>query len=91
MLNRSGVYRVTPYLLLGLVLWAAVHAGGLHATLAGVVLAAFIPTRPPADLHALRAQADAILIAEAKRGEGLRGGPSVHRGWIPPRTHPEGC
>ncbi|HEX6323195.1 MAG TPA: Na+/H+ antiporter NhaA, partial [Vicinamibacterales bacterium] len=50
--------------------------GGLHATLAGVVLAAFIPTRPPANLHALRAQADAILIAEARRGDVLRGGPS---------------
>ena len=76
-LNRAGVYSVTPYLALGLVLWAAVHAGGLHATLAGVVLAAFIPTRPPANLHALRAQADAILIAESRRGDVLRGGPSA--------------
>ncbi len=76
LLNRAGVYSVTPYLALGLVLWAAVHAGGLHATLAGVVLAAFIPTRPPPNLHALRAQADAILIAESRRGDVLRGGPS---------------
>ena len=77
LLNRGGVYSVTPYLLLGLLLWAAIHAGGLHATLAGVVLATFIPTRPPADLHALRAQADAILIAESRRGDVLRGGPSA--------------
>ena len=77
LLNRAGVYSVTPYLALGLVLWATVHAGGLHATLAGVVLAAFIPTRPPANLHALRAQADAILIAESRRGDVLRGGPSA--------------
>ncbi|MEX2271338.1 MAG: Na+/H+ antiporter NhaA [Vicinamibacterales bacterium] len=76
LLNRGGVYSLTPYLLLGLALWATVHAGGLHATLAGVVLAAFIPTRPPADLRTLRAQADAILIAEARRGDVLRGGPS---------------
>jgi Na+:H+ antiporter, NhaA family len=76
LLNRAGVYGATPYVLGGLVLWALVHAGGLHATLAGVVLAAFIPTRPPANLHALRAQADAILIAEARRGDVLRGGPS---------------
>ncbi len=43
----------------------------------GVVLAAFIPTRPPPNLHALRAQADAILIAESRRGDVLRGGPSA--------------
>ena len=36
LLNRSGVYRVTPYVLTGIALWACVHAGGLHATLAGV-------------------------------------------------------
>jgi NhaA family Na+:H+ antiporter len=77
LLNRAGIYRLTPYLLTGLVLWAAVHAGGLHATLAGVVLAAFIPTRPPANLHALRAQADAVLIAEARRGDVLSHGPSA--------------
>ena len=61
LLNRSGVYRVAPYVLTGIVLWACVHAGGLHATLAGVLLAAFIPTRPPPDYRALVAQADAIL------------------------------
>lgn len=52
-LNRSRVYRVTPYALVGVVLWAAVYEGGLHATLAGVVLALFIPTRPPPNLRAL--------------------------------------
>ena len=76
-LNRSSVYRVTPYLLLGVVLWACVHAGGLHATLAGVVLAALIPTRPPPDYRTLMLQADTILAAEAQRGgEHYRHGPS---------------
>jgi Na+:H+ antiporter, NhaA family len=78
LLNRGSFYRVTPYVILGVALWAAVGAGGLHATLAGVVLALFIPTRPPANLSSLRAQADAILIAEAREaGEVLRHGPSV--------------
>ena len=78
LLNRSGVYRVTPYILVGVILWACVHAGGLHATLAGVLLAAFIPTRPPPDFRALVAQADAILTAEASHGgEQFRHGPSA--------------
>ena len=77
LLNRSGVYRLTPYLLLGVVLWACVHASGLHATLAGVALAFLIPTRPPPNLRALMAQADAILTTEARhQGEVLRNGPS---------------
>ena len=32
-MNRMGVYKVTIYLLLGIVLWAMLFAGGLHATL----------------------------------------------------------
>lgn len=78
LLNRSGVYQLTPYLLLGVVLWACVHASGLHATLAGVALAFLIPTRPPPNLRALMAQADAILTTEARhQGEVLRIGPSA--------------
>ena len=78
LLNRSGIYRVTPYLLAGIVLWACVHAGGLHATLAGVVLAALIPTRPPPDFKTLALQADTILTAEAEHtGEQFRRGPSA--------------
>jgi Na+:H+ antiporter, NhaA family len=78
LLNGSHVYRVPPYVLLGIALWACVHAGGLHATLAGVILALFIPTRPPPDLTALMTQASTIVAAEARRGgEVLRHGPSL--------------
>jgi len=77
-LNRASVYRTTPYLLLGLALWGCVLAGGLHATLAGVVLAFFIPTRPPPDFKTLMMQADTILSEEARHeGEQLRQGPSA--------------
>jgi NhaA family Na+:H+ antiporter len=78
LLNRSGIYRVSPYILAGIALWACVHVGGLHATLAGIVLAAFIPTRPPPDYKTLAMQADVILAAEAQHGgEQFRRGPST--------------
>jgi NhaA family Na+:H+ antiporter len=78
LLNRSHVYSVSPYMVLGVALWACVYAGGLHATLAGVVLALFIPTRPPPNLRALMIQANSIVAAEARHGdEVLRHGPSV--------------
>jgi NhaA family Na+:H+ antiporter len=78
LLNQAHVYRVAPYTLLGIALWACVYAGGLHATLAGVILALCIPTRPPANLKTLATQASMIIAAEAQRGGAvLRHGPSL--------------
>jgi len=78
LLNRGGVYRPLPYGIGGVALWAALHASGLHATLAGVVVALVTPTRPPANLRALVAQAETIISAEMKsaRTGVLRHGPS---------------
>jgi NhaA family Na+:H+ antiporter len=88
LMNRLAVHRVTFYLLIGIVLWAALLAGGLHATLAGVLLALVIPTRDPPNYRALAAQADAILIAESQRSdEVLRRGPSESAMDAPDRIH----
>ena len=50
-INRSGVIRIAPYILVGTVLWVAVLKSGVHATLAGVVLAFFIPLNRGGDHH----------------------------------------
>ena len=46
-LNRFGVQRLAPYVLLAILLWLLVHASGVHATIAGVAAAMTIP------MHAL--------------------------------------
>lgn len=76
-LNRTGVYGALPYAVCGIVLWFFLHEAGLHATLAGVILAVLIPTRPPADLKVLLVQAATVIHREDLRmGEAMRVGPS---------------
>jgi NhaA family Na+:H+ antiporter len=42
-LNLKGVKCLVPYLILGIALWVYIHAIGIHATIAGVLLAFAIP------------------------------------------------
>lgn len=75
--NRTGVYGALPYAVCGVILWFLLHEAGLHATLAGVILAVLIPARPPANLNVLLAQAATVIhLEDSHTGEAMRPGPS---------------
>ena len=48
-INKRGVVQLTPYILVGVAMWIAVLKSGVHATLAGVLLAFFIPIKDKQD------------------------------------------
>jgi Na+:H+ antiporter, NhaA family len=43
LLNYLGIKKILPYLILGIFLWIFIHEIGIHATIAGVLLAFAIP------------------------------------------------
>ena len=84
LLNRCRVLSIAPYILVGVVLWVAVLKSGVHATLAGVALAFFIPMkgqdeddsplrRLEHDLHPAVAFGIVPLFAFANAGVSLEG------------------
>jgi Na+:H+ antiporter, NhaA family len=60
-LNVLRVRSLTPYLALGVALWFFVHASGVHATIAGVILAFCIPTRTRINAAEFSAHARGLL------------------------------
>jgi NhaA family Na+:H+ antiporter len=55
-LNRAGVRTLPAYLVTGVLLWVTILKSGVHATLAGVVVAMFIPLRPRVGAGAAEAE-----------------------------------
>jgi len=84
-MKKRGVSSLSPYLWVGLIMWVSVLKSGVHATLAGVALAAFIPltvrddpNRSPLrelehDLHTLVAFAILPIFAFVNAGVSFRG------------------
>ena len=84
-LNKRNVISKSPYLLIGLIMWVAMLKSGVHATLAGVVLAFFIPLKSKTeldysplkslehDLHAVVAFFVLPVFAFANAGIALKG------------------
>ena len=82
-MNRLNVTRVSAYIMLGIILWVAVLKSGVHATLAGVVIALFIPMRDnqgrsplrelERDLHSPVAFAILPIFAFANAGLSMSG------------------
>ena len=69
-MNVFGVWRVTPYIVVGVPLWMALHHGGIHPTIAGVIIGMAIPARGIVGVDEVVAEARTLVAfasAEAER------------------------
>ncbi len=44
--NRFGIHKILPYFIVGLIMWFFMLQSGIHATIAGVIAALTIPSKP---------------------------------------------
>lgn len=84
-MNKRNVVSKSPYILIGVIMWVATLKSGVHATLAGVLLAMFIPLRSESnpddsplkslehDLHSIVAFFVLPVFAFANAGINLSG------------------
>ena len=60
-LNKLGVKKFLPYLLIGLFLWYFTHGSGIHSTISGVLLATTIPHKGDTKDHSLLLKLEHML------------------------------
>ncbi len=71
-MNRAQVQLGFGYLVAGVILWYALHRGGIHATISGVVLGLLIPARPQRPARAVLEDLAAHgrrLLESSERGQ----------------------
>lgn len=96
-MNRAHVYALIPYLVVGAVLWYCVLMSGVHATIAGVLLAFTVPTGSRVNLHSfmdwsgqkVREAADAFepetpVLAQSEYLQTVKSLSRVSRQVVPP-------
>ncbi|MEE9910155.1 MAG: Na+/H+ antiporter NhaA [Deltaproteobacteria bacterium] len=80
--NRAGIRYALPYAVLGILLWLALLQSGIHATLAGVILAFTIPARPVYTPHQFNEHLDDMknaLRVKADNSEPNVASPDINR------------
>lgn len=59
--NRFGIHMILPYFIVGIFMWFFMLESGVHATIAGVIAALAIPSRPKQAPGSFRADAKVLL------------------------------
>lgn len=67
--NRAGIRRWLIYTVLGIILWWYIYQSGVHATLAGLLMALTIPARPRLSKSSFIERTRALLFTFEVRGD----------------------